>query len=244
MNNRFIKYFFLFILILLSMNTNAQEETKEFNYFIYPQRVEPASLKHCLSIYAAKLPEDVVEEASNWIFAPVFSYGVKFGVSDNFALTGGIKSNFITQHFSLGTRWIHRWEKFAVSLGYDGAFFFGYLDNFGFKSKINGWFTYPNITIGYQFKKFTLALRTELLILMALNETIDDLKVIHDIGDYIGDYDGISLGLYIEQPFWKRAVVVLGMKFTVSRFYYPAWMAFTRFDRPLLIAETVLGFNL
>jgi len=39
-------------------------------------------------------------------------------------------------------------------------------------------------------------------------------------------------------------VVILGMKFTVSKFYYPAWMAFTRFDRHLLIAETVLGFNL
>ncbi len=131
-----------------------------------------------------------------------------------------------------------------MSLGYDGAYFFGYLDNFGFESKINGWFTYPNITIGYQFTGFTLAIRTEALILMALNETIDDLKVIHDIGDYVGKYDGFSFGLYIEQPFWKRTVAVLGMKFTVSRFYYPAWMAFTRFDRPLLIAETVLGFNL
>ena len=79
---------------------------------------------------------------------------------------------------------------------------------------------------------------------MSLNETIDDMKINHDIGKYVGKYDGLSLGLYIEQPFWKRAVVVLGMKFTVSRFYYPAWMAFTRFDRPLLIPETVLGFNL
>ena len=87
-------------------------------------------------------------------------------------------------------------------------------------------------------------MRIEALILMSLNETIDNLKVIHDIGDYIGDYDGISVGVYIEQPFWKRTVVGLGMKFTVSKFYYPAWMAFTRFDRPLLIAETVLGFNL
>jgi len=237
-------YFVVFLLIFLFGISYAQEEEKEFNYFVYPQRIEPASFKHSLSIYAAKLPEDIVEEASNWIFAPVFSYSVKFGVSENISLTGGIKSNIITQHFSLGIRWIHRWEKFAVSLGYDGAYFFGYLDNFGFDSKINGWFTYPNLTFGYQFTGFTLAIRTEALVLMSLNETIDDLKVIHDIGDYIGKYDGISVGLYIEQPFWKKTVVVLGMKFTVSRFYYPAWMAFTRFDRPLLIAETVLGFNL
>ena len=242
--NRFIKYFFLFIFFLLLMNMNAQDETNDFNYFIYPQKIEPLLLKHSLSIYAAKLPEDVVEEASNWIFAPVFSYGIKFGVSENFSLVGGVKSNIITHHFSCGIRWIHRWDKFAVSVGYDGAYFFGYLENFGFESRINGWFTYPNLTIGYQFTGFTLAIRTEALILMSLNETIDDLKVNHDIGDYIGDYDGISVGFYVEQPFWKRTVVGLGMKFTVSKFYYPAWMAFTRFDRPLLIAETVLSFNL
>jgi hypothetical protein len=225
-------------------NNYAQEKKKNFIYFIYPQKFEAAHFKHCLSIYAAKLPEDVVEEASNWIFAPVFAYDLKFGISENFALTGGVKSNIITHHFSLGARWIHRWNKFAVALGYDGAYFFGYLDNFGFESKINGWFTYPNLTIGYQFTGFTLAIRMEAHILMALNETIDDLKINHDIGKYIGKYDGVSLGFYIEQPFWKRAVVVLGMKFTVSRFYYPAWMAFTRFDRPLLIPETFLGFNL
>lgn len=233
----------LFCYILFA-NLNAQEIKNEFNYFLYPQRVDPLSIKHNLTIYAAKLPEDVVEEASNWIFAPLFAYSVKFGVSENFALTGGVKSNFITQHFSLGIRWIHRWEKFAVSLGYDGAYFFGALNNFGFESKINGWFTYPNFTIGYQFEGFTLAIRTEAHILMSLNETVDDLKINHDIGKYVGKYDGVSLGLYIEQPFWKRTVVVLGIKFTVSKFYYPAWMAFTRFDRPLLIAETVLGFNL
>jgi hypothetical protein len=60
----------------------------------------------------------------------------------------------------------------------------------------------------------------------------------------IGDYDGVSLGFYIEQRLWKENVIVLGMKFTVSKFYYPAWMAFTRFNRCLLIADTVLGFNL
>jgi len=244
MNKEIKKYIIIFIFIFLTVSSFSQDESLEFNYFIYPQQVERATFKHCLSIYAAKLPEDVVEEASNWIFAPVFSYSVKYGVSDNFSLTGGIKSNIITQHFSTGIRWIHRWKKLAVSLGYDGAYFFGYLDNFGFDSKINGWFTYPNITIGYQFTGFTLAMRIEALILMSLNETIDNLQVIHDIGDYIGDYDGISVGFYIEQPFWKKTVVGLGMKFTISKFYYPAWMAFTRFDRPLLIAETVLGFNL
>jgi len=244
MRKRSKKYLTFFFLILLIGNNYAQEKQKDFNYFIYPQQFESTHFKHCLSIYAAKLPEDVVEEASNWIFAPVFAYSVKFGISENFALTSGIKSNIITHHFSLGARWIHRWNKFAVALGYDGAYFFGYLDNFGFESKINGWFTYPNITIGYQFTGFTLAIRIEALILMSLNETIDDMKINHDIGKYVGKYDGLSLGLYIEQPFWKRAVVVLGMKFTVSRFYYPAWMAFTRFDRPLLIPETVLGFNL
>lgn len=244
MRDKSKKYFIIFFLIFLIGNSYSQEKQKEFNYFIYPQRVEPANIKHNLTIYAAKLPEDVVEEASNWIFAPLFAYSAKLGISENFSAVGGAKSNIITHHFSLGLRWIHRFDKLAISLGYDGAYFFGFLENFGFESRINGWFTYPNLTIGYQFTGFTLAIRTEALILMALNETIDDIKVNHDIGDYIGKYDGVSVGLYIEQPFWKRTVAVLGMKFTVSRFYYPAWMAFTRFDRPLLIAETVLGFNL
>ena len=130
MSLRIITQFKFVILILLTTNIFSQNETKDFNYFIFPQRVKPASFKHCLSIYAAKLPEDVVEEASNWIFAPLFSYGIKFGVSDNFSLIGAAKSNIITHHFSSGIRWVHRWDKFAIALGYDGAYFFGYLDNF------------------------------------------------------------------------------------------------------------------
>ena len=57
------KYLMLLILLFLTGNNYAQEEKKDFNYFVYPQRVEPATFKHCLSIYAAKLPEDVVEKS-------------------------------------------------------------------------------------------------------------------------------------------------------------------------------------
>ena len=233
-------FLIVIFILLLSGNNYAQDGTKNYNYFIYPQYLSPSEYKHSILIYAAKLPEDMVEEATNWIFAPVFAYSAKYGISNRFVLTAGFNTNIITYNFSLGARWVHRWDKFSFSLGYSAAHFFGSLNTFGFKSNIYGWFSYPNITIGYQFSNFALAVRTEALILISFNETIDEIEVPH----HVGNYDGISLGFYIEQPLWKKNVVILGMKFTVSKFYYPAWMAFTRFDRHLLIAETVLGFNL
>ena len=126
------------MLILLLGNNYAQEEMKNYNYFIYPQYLAPKEYKHSIIVFAAKLPEDVVEEASNWIFAPVFVYSAKFGVANRLALTGRFSTNIITYNFSLGAKWIHRWDQFSISLGYDAAHFFGYLTNFGFQSKIYG----------------------------------------------------------------------------------------------------------
>lgn len=238
-NRKHASLILLLILLLIEI-THAQEEVKDYNYFMYPGCLSAGNYKHSVIVYAAKLPEDMVEEATNWIFAPVFTYSAKYGISKPFILTGSFNSNIITYNFSLGTQWINKWDNFSISLGYSVSHFFGSLNDFGFKSNIYGWLSHPNVTIGYQFAECALAIRAEGLILISFTETIDEIEVPH----YIGDYDGIALGLYIEQPLWKKNVVILGMKFTVSKFYYPAWMVFTRFDRHLLIAETVLGFNL
>jgi hypothetical protein len=217
-------------------NLHAQND----GYFIYPQPSAAGKYFSTIGLMAAGLPEDQVEEASSMIRGPLFNYQGLYGLSNNFQLYGGVYTNIITFHFSIGPKWGLEFNKFAFSLGYDIAYWFGKLEQFGFQSKIRGWISYPNLTLGYDFKNFALSVKGELVILTHLIEKQDEIEISTDRNSFAGG----TLGLYIEQPLWKDNYLLFGLKMNYTKIYYPTWAAFATFDRYLYIPEIVIGINL
>jgi hypothetical protein len=209
-------------------------------YFIYPQPSAAGKYFSTVGFMAAGLPEDQVEEASSMIRGPLFNYQGLYGLPNNFQLYGGVYTNIITFHFSVGPKWGLEYNKFSFNLGYDIAYWWGKLEQFGFESKIRGWISYPNLTIGYDFEKFAISIKGELIILTHLTEKQDEVEITTDRNSFAGT----SLGLYIEQPLWKDNYLLFGLKVNYTKFYYPTWAAFATFDRYLYIPEIVLGINL
>ena len=237
------KTWFTLSLTLFLMNilqeVNAQNKGIENNTFYFPHAFHNGEVLHMVGLAAAKLPEDVVE-TDDIIRAPLFSYELKYGLPENFIAYGGVHTNIVSNHFAIGTVWNYNFKRFGIAVGTDMAYWFGRLTQFGFNTSYNGLVLYPNAGIGYRFNKFTISLKSELVFDLTETSKNGDIEV-SDNGEF---FNGFTVGIYLEQPLWKDNYVVLGIRSTYLKFYYPVWAAFSTFDRTFYIPEFIFKFIL
>ncbi len=242
MNSNIKKYYFISILFLSHLVTGIFAQTINdagTHSFLYPQRMQIGNLKYFAGLGLANLPEDVVE-SDDLFRAPLFKLHALYGIPKNFLIVGSLNTNIVTWHFSLGAKWNYVFDKFSFSLGYDVAYLFGGLRQFGFDSSIKGWMNYPNLTVGYKFSRFTVSVKGELVLVTSLTETADDLVVASDLNTV----SGYTFTVAVEQPLWKDHYFLVGLKINWVKFYYPQWAAFSTFDRLFFIPEFTVGFVL
>lgn len=216
---------------------NAQQLNFKDNTFFYPHKYNSGQMISSLGIALAKLPEDVVE-TDDVFRAPLFSYRMKYGLPENFLAEGSVESNIVTFNFMLGPKWNYEIDRWGFSVGTDLSYYFGQLEQFGFDTKFNGWALYPNISAGYQFEKFTISVKSELVFNLAEQSKNGENEIENDL-DF---FNGWTIGVYLEQPFWGDNYVVLGVRSTFLKFYYPMWAAFSTFDRAFYIPEATFTF--
>ena len=239
-NTKYLFRFFLFFLLnIFSIQIIPQELNIEENTFYYPHSFGIKQLTHVVGLAQATLPEDVVE--TDDIFrAPLFTYDIKYGIPENFIFNGGIATNIVTFHFSAGINWNYNLGRLGLSAGTDIAYWFGRLKQFGFNTSYTGWILYPNISVGYRFNKFSLTLKSEVVFDIAEASKNGNIEVSNE-NEF---YNGLTFGIYLEQPLWKDNYIVLGIRSTFLKFYYPMWAAFSTFDRRYYIPEAVFRFIL
>jgi hypothetical protein len=224
-------------LIFLGSVSNAQQLNFNENTFFYPHAYNSGQIVSSLGIALAKLPEDVVE-TDDVFRAPLFSYRLKYGLPENFLAEGSVETNIVTFNFMLGPKWNYELDRWGFSVGTDLSYYTGKLEQFGFDTKFTGWVLYPNISAGYQFDKFTISLKSELVFNLAEQSKNGDAEIKNDL-DF---FNGWTIGFYIEQPLWKDNFVALGVRSTFLKFYYPMWAAFSTFDRSFYIPEATFTF--
>jgi hypothetical protein len=215
----------------------AQQLNFNENTFFYPHAYNSGQIVSSLGIALAKLPEDVVE-TDDVFRAPLFSYRLKYGLPENFLAEGSVETNIVTFNFMLGPKWNYELDRWGFSVGTDLSYYTGKLEQFGFDTKFTGWVLYPNISAGYQFDKFTISLKSELVFNLAEQSKNGDAEIKNDL-DF---FNGWTIGFYIEQPLWKDNFVALGVRSTFLKFYYPMWAAFSTFDRSFYIPEATFTF--
>jgi hypothetical protein len=229
----------LLLLFYYVSTVHAQQFDMNDNTFFFPHTYKYHQMISSLGLSTAKLPEDVVE-TDDIIRAPLFSYRMKYGLPENFVAEGGVETNIVTWQFSAGPKWNYQIDRMGFSVGADIAYWYGQLKQFGFDTKYYGWTLYPNLSAGYQFDKFTISLKSEAVLNLAEKSTQGGLE----ISDNLDFYNGWTIGVYLEQPLWKDHFVVLGIRSTFLKFYYPLWAAFSTFDRTYYIPEATITFIL
>src|SRR5206468_4416482 len=97
------------------------------------------------------------------INAPMFVYEGKYALPKGFTLQGSVSTLFISTRANLGPFWNYRKDHYFLGVGYQVAFNFGILNQFGFNTKIIVWEQQPSLTLGYSFAKTAIVFKADLI---------------------------------------------------------------------------------
>lgn len=226
------------IMICLS-SVFAQEELPNDRHYIMTARPLPvARLNLSLGLDLTILPEPLTEGA---IPAPMVDVRARLGLPLNLSGLFRAASNYATTMVEAGGMWSVPIGNLSVGAGYRAAFMYGYLNYlYGFNTTQTMWLNYPMVMASWDFGTFTLTGRLEAELITSRQQRIEGQFV--DATKRI--FNGGSLTVAIEQPFWKQTHIMLGVSLISSRNPYQAWFLYNTFDEVLFYPELFAGFLL
>lgn len=164
---------------------------------------------------------------------PLANFHATYGLPWKFSLEGDISTVIISNQFSLGPRISFLVKNFGIKFGWDLAFSYGQLRQFGFDNRSKVWIHYPNISLGYKLQRMAFTIKGELVSLGRISQMTGENEVLRTKNFF----NGFTAAFYIEQRLWKDHVFVIGFKDNYEKFYWPTWMLFTTFNRFYHIPE-------
>lgn len=204
--------------------------------FLLPQPLAPWKYSHAITILWVVPPKDWTLDA---VVAPMFNYTGKYTLPRGFNLQGGVSSLIISNRFNAGPFWNYTADKFSVGLGFQMAFNFGVLNQFGFHTTLTGWESQPSLTLGYNFGKTALTVRGDLY------NTID--ISVSEAGNVISNNErfvnGYSVAAFFEQRLTRKRVMFIGFKANYLRYHIIAWPALPASKYRYFMPEFQVGFN-
>jgi hypothetical protein len=171
---------------------------------------------------------------------PLLQFNNKLGLPAGFTLESSFQSIVVSNQLRTGPRWNFELGMFSFAPGIEGALLFGKMEVAGFNNTAWGWCSYPNISIGFHAKDIAFTLSAEYTLLHLLKITSGDVEISRSRNVKSGQ----SIALYMEQPLWKNHVMILGFINNFQKFYYPAWPAFSTFNRRYYIPQFYIGLVL
>lgn len=225
--------------IILPFTAFSQDTTRfdiRDHSFLLPQPLAPWKYSHAIYLQYVVPPKDWTLDA---VVAPMFSYTGKYTLPKGFNVQGGVSSLIISNRFNLGPFWNYTKGNFHVGIGYQVAFNFGVLRNFGFNTILTGWETQPSLTLGYNFEKTALTIRGDLY------NTLD--ISLNEAGNTLTNNErfvnGYSILTSFEQRLTRKRVMSLGFKINYLRYHIIAWPALPASKYRYFMPEFVVGLN-
>src|SRR5688500_12309074 len=133
--------------------------------FLLPQALPPYKFSSALYLLNIVTPKDWTLDN---IKAPMICYAAKYTLPRGFNVQGSLSTLFISNRINLGPFWNYSDNNFHLGIGYQVAFNYGLLNQFGFNTTLTGWEQQPSVTLGYSFKTMALTLRGDLYYTTAL----------------------------------------------------------------------------
>ena len=232
----------LFFLVMAALPAQAiAQEADTFDIasssVYFPHRFQPKKFMMEIAMSQVKLPFDWLETA---VQAPLFHFHAVYGLPRGFALDGRFSTLFVSNQFLAGPHWNYQSGNASFNVGYDIAYTYGFLNQFGFASTAQSWLNYPNVSVGFKFKDVAFTLKAEAQIVTYFSTKQGE----NEISTERNFNNGFTLALYMEQRIHKDKVIVLGLKNSHAKYHFMAWPAFTTFNRFYNIPEFYVGLIL
>ena len=237
-----LRIFILFFIFLESASTASAGNDSSLDRiknktFILPHRYQVLETKTSISISFVRLPEDWVETS---IDAPLLQVSNKIGLPAGFTFESSFQSIYVSNQFRFGPRWNFEVGKLSFAAGMDAGWLFGKMDIAGFNNKASGWMLYPTAAIGFHTKDLAFTLAGE-------RNTIQSLTLSSGNAETSGSKNfksGQTISIFLEQKLWNNHVMILGFMNNFQKFYFPAWPAFSAFNRRYYIPQFYIGLVL
>ncbi|HEX2937124.1 MAG TPA: hypothetical protein VHO72_17345, partial [Bacteroidales bacterium] len=110
----------------------------------------------------------------------------------------------------------------------------------GFDNEAMGWAYYPNASIGFRFKKVAFTAYGEINNIFSMKIKSGEAE----ITNAKNFKSGYSVSFFMEQYLWKNHVLITGLINNFQKFFYPAWPAFSAFNRQYYIPQVYIGLVL
>lgn len=228
------------IVAVVSMTpaATAQELPSRPPAIAYPSPRPLWQWDRSIGISLSTMPRAIVEEELNQ--SPALDLRSRLGLPWGFSAEARILAQVLTNHIEVGGSWSFSLGRFAIALGDNAAFWFGFLTIDGFDNSANGWLNYPHVSIGYDLGRFRCTLRADMLLVLSFRSYAGEYLLASDKNGF----GGYSASLTIEQPFWKETHVLIGFKASYLKYFYQSWFTYETFNRSLFIPELSFGFLL
>jgi len=230
------------IIFLMSCKYSlAQQKDDSFDIkktsFILPQALPAWKYSHSIGVSYVLLPKDWTLDAIN---VPMLMYNAKYTLPYGFNFQATLSTLFVSNRLNFGPFWNYSFNgNYHVGIGYQAAFLFGYLGQFGYQTAILGWEQQPSVILGYSFKKTALTLRGDLY----WTNSLDVDEGGHTIPTTNSFLNGFGVTGTFEQRLYKNKLMTFGVKISQLRYHFLAWPAFPVNQYRYIVPEFQLGLK-
>ncbi len=221
---------------LLPANVHAQDGAQPA--IVHPRPLAPGRLAMSAGFTLLTVPRDISEEELN--IAPALNLQAVLGLPWQFGITARASIQYVTNDFQAGLRWSHTLGPFSAGVGYELAWWFGFMNIDGFDNRMNGIMHHPYAAVGTSVEDVDVTLKCEAIIVTSLHSYAGENAVAKPKNSLAGG----ALTFMLEQPLWDDVRVMLGLRLAWTQFFHQTWFVFSTFDRRLLFPELVFGFIL
>jgi hypothetical protein len=232
-------------LLAISVSSSAQTQDTESDTFhirnssfILPKPWPKGKYTHSMGVQYVIVPKDW---SLDNIQAPMFNYNGKYTLPKGFNVQATLSTILVSNRLSAGPFWNYSFsDRIHMGVGYQVAFNYGRLKEFGFNTVLTGWEQQPSLTLGYSFEKTVVTVRGDLYYTTAL--------YLEEGGNVIpftnGGMNGYSITTTLEQRLWKNRLMTFGVKLAMLRYHILAWPAFPVNKYRYLVPEFQIGLKL
>ena len=201
----------------------------------FPDNLKRWQFRIGVGLLVTKPPMDIIETS---LQAPMINANMVFGLPWKFSFVGDITTIIVSNQLSFGLRIGSVFGNFAINAGWDFAWVYGQFRPAGFDNVTKAWLYYPNLSLGYKLKKMAFSLKAEAVYVSSIEQLIG--KTVATgivVSKYTNYLNGFTCAFYVEQRLWKNNALIIGLKDSYIKYYWPTWMLFSTFNRFYHIPE-------
>lgn len=233
----------IFSLLFSSLLSYSQKKIQSDSFNIYqasfalPQPQPGGHYTSSISVLYVVTPKDWTLDN---VTAPMFSYQAKYSLPKGFNAQAGLTSLIISNRIYLGPYWNYKMDDNYIGLGWQVAWNYGRLNQFGFATTLTGWEQQPSIAFGHAFAHTAVTVRADLYWTNALYIS-EDKNVLSAANGFINGY---SFTASFEQKLYKNRAMIIGLKMDYVQYHIIAWPAFPVNGKRYWMPEFQIGLNL